>query len=150
MAVKSHPLYERWRCMIRRCTDTNNISYPNYGARGITVCERWTTFDNFIEDMGLPPDGFTLDRIDNDGNYEPDNCRWVSVAENNRNRPHARLPLSDNPMRNIAVRPSSFKVYKQLPHRYYSKCYPTLQEAQNARDELEYECEFHYRLGLYN
>lgn len=72
--------------MIRRCTDENNKSYHNYGGRGITVCKRWTLFKNFLKDMGKRPSSkHTLDRKDNNGNYEKGNCRWVVRKEQMRN-----------------------------------------------------------------
>jgi hypothetical protein len=72
--------------MLRRCLDPNATSYRYYGARGITVCQRWLRFENFYADMGDPPPGLLLDRIDNDGNYEPTNCRWASPTEQSLNR----------------------------------------------------------------
>lgn len=80
--------YTTWESMIQRCTNINNMNYLNYGGRGIKICKEWLLFENFLKDMGLRPDGLELDRIDNNGNYEPGNCRWITHQENlnNRNR----------------------------------------------------------------
>jgi hypothetical protein len=79
-------LGDLWRSMHKRCSDQNHISYRYYGAKGIRVCERWASFDNFLSDMGPRPEGATLDRKDSLGNYTPENCRWATVAEQNRNK----------------------------------------------------------------
>lgn len=93
-----HPLYGRWQAMRQRCQDPTAGDYDRYGGRGITVCEEWNTpivnytvrkggFWQFVDDMGLPPEkGMQLDRIDNDGPYCKENCRWVTRSQNQRNR----------------------------------------------------------------
>lgn len=85
---KVSPEYRSWSSMIQRCTNPNQKRYDRYGGRGIIVCERWMTFENFLTDMGYRPSmKHSIDRYPNkDGNYEPANCRWATQSEQNRNR----------------------------------------------------------------
>lgn len=96
-------IWNAWESMVRRCTDTRVDAYPRYGGRGITVCERWRTFENFAADMGPHPGkGFSIDRIDNDGHYEPGNCRWATQREQQRNR-SSNVPVEINGTTRILV-----------------------------------------------
>lgn len=88
----STPEYRIWQVMIQRCHLETSKDFGSYGGRGITVCERWRySFLNFLEDMGTREKGMEIERMDNDGNYEPENCEWVTRTTQNRNKRNNRL-----------------------------------------------------------
>lgn len=96
---KSHRV---WDAMIQRCTNPKNNNYKRYGGRGIKVCDEWRDYQNFYRDMGEPPEGKEIDRIDNNGNYEKINCRWVSRKENVRNSSRVNLVTYHGKERSLA------------------------------------------------
>lgn len=89
--LRHSPEYSVWRSLKSRCENKKDISYPNYGGRGIKVCRRWQKFENFYADMGPRPEGSWIDRKCNNGNYTTKNCRWATPKEQNRNKRNSRL-----------------------------------------------------------
>lgn len=86
------PEYYSWQSMKQRCLNKNADGYHRYGGRGISICDKWiSSFEAFLADMGSRPEGFSLERIDQDGNYEPSNCKWASPSEQSRNRCDNRI-----------------------------------------------------------
>lgn len=89
-----HPLYNTWHQMKARCYDETNIGYENYGGRGIRVSKKWMfNFERFVSDMGERPDGFSIDRIDNNKNYKKSNCKWSNRTDQNQNK---RVYITNN------------------------------------------------------
>jgi len=128
--------YNSWRAMIRRCTKPMDKDYVRYGAKGITVCERWMDYKNFVTDMGEPVGTETLDRINPAGNYEPSNVRWASPTTQARNVKVRKSTVSGY----TGVHNRNGKWMAQITankHKYYSKCFNTVEEAALARKELE-------------
>lgn len=90
------PTYVCWSNMIARCGNKNRPDYKNYGGRGISVCKRWRDFSNFLQDMGEKPPNLSIERNDNNGNYELSNCRWATSSEQRRNqRPRAAAAIGE-------------------------------------------------------
>jgi len=142
-----HYLYDTWETMRKRCFNPNYRGYHNYGGRGITICDRWNDFWLFVEDMGDRPIGHTLERKDNDGNYEPSNCMWATRSQQCFNRrpftiPHRSLqmPNTTTDMRNIRVsRRGRYEVRMRVNKQPICKWFNTLDEALAFRADLEDE-----------
>lgn len=88
--------YWVWAAMRQRCNNPKNVDYKHYGGRGIKVCDRWAWFENFLADMGEAPEGLTLDRKNNNGDYSPENCRWASWQVQRRNRRDNKEAIPEN------------------------------------------------------
>jgi hypothetical protein len=96
MGIKKHglygtPTYRTWSSMKQRCKSSKAPNYKYYGGKGISVCDSWEKFENFLADMGERPENMTIDRIDSNGDYTPENCRWADADQQNRNRSCANI-----------------------------------------------------------
>lgn len=137
---KSHgmhdsPEYQVWVNMIQRCTNPKNNRYKHYGGRGITVCERWRKFENFYTDMGKRPNGLSIDRINNNGSYEPKNCRWATSSEQQLNK---RPRTNKSGHKHIYTFSDTKRVMVQIKRGgevIYRGMFDTLKEALISRDK---------------
>jgi len=132
--------YKSWLSMRERCNNPNRENYKNYGGRGIIICDRWISFDNFIIDMGERPNGKTLDRINNNKGYSKENCRWATNVIQGRNQRIRKDNTSG--VRGVTfVKPNHYRVrIKALNKNIELGYFKTLEEAKIARrnGELKY------------
>lgn len=122
-------VYRAWKRMMQRCYAKEHYPYENYGGRGISVCERWKIFENFLADMGEPVGGMTLERNNTNGNYEPSNCRWASPREQANNRRNKRVVIVFGQKMNVSEACALFKIDRTAIHSRVKKTGCTHQEA---------------------
>ena len=133
--MNGSPEHKAWTGIIDRCTNPKSDAYPNYGGRGIQICEAWlNSFSAFYADMGARPDNHQIDRIDNDGNYEPDNCRWVTSKVNNQNSRRSKWWYVDGIRYNSAL--EAAETLGVCERTIFSWCNGGTKE--NCRSELKY------------
>lgn len=99
---KGTPTYKIWKSMRQRCNVPSASAYHKYGGRGIKVCERWDWYPNFLADMGERPDGYSIERVDNDGPYSPENCKWIPIEEQAANKRNTRRITIDGVTKHLA------------------------------------------------
>ena len=135
VSPRNHPLYSTWSNMLSRCFDPNKPNYSDYGGRGITVCERWHHFKNFVNDIGPKPSILhSLDRIDNNESYSPENCRWATRIEQNKNKRVYKTSLTG--ISGIRFREGKYQVRITVNGKRKSiGNFDTIQEAVAARAE---------------
>lgn len=122
-----------WRAMHARCTNPNQASFPGYGGRGITVCAKWKDYLQFLADMGPRPAGGTLERIDTDGGYAPDNCRWASRSEQQKNRRDTRRYTDGVFSGTLVECAAHIGISKELAH-YRWKTHQTFEKGKPWRE----------------
>ena len=140
MSRRDIPGYNSWCSMKKRCYNPNISDFKNYGGRGIKVCDRWRdSFDNFYEDMGpKPTPDHQIDRIDNDGNYEPGNCRWTTRSENQHNKRQYRNNASGVKGVSYVTRDNVWRASLRSNGKRHQKVFPLKTQAILHRRQLEF------------
>ena len=147
--LTKHPLYDTWRNMIKRCTNPKDRGYKNYGGRGISVCMEWLDVKNFIQ-WAEPTyiEGYTLDRINNDGNYEPSNCRWADRTTQALNKRKAITNTSGIVGADFNKNEGKYQArISVMGNRIFIGKYPTIEEAAQARDNYIIENNLPHKLS---
>lgn len=116
-----HPLYNLWVTMLSRCENPNHIGFHLYGGRGIKVCERWHNLELFHKDMGERPEGFSIERINVNGDYTPENCKWASNKEQGRNRRNNRILEYQGEKKSLAEWAELLEVKYHTLHKYLTR-----------------------------
>ena len=133
MKYTKHKLYATWNNLKQRCYNKNNPSYIHYGGRGIKVCDRWLkSLENFIQDMGERPEGTSIDRINNDGNYEPSNCRWATKSQQQINK----RPRTKEHKKNIGLTKIGNKYWIGKNHNDDSKIKMSITKMKNNHGDI--------------
>jgi AP2 domain len=134
---KRHPLYSVWASMRDRCDNPHSKYYKDYGDRGIKVCERWNDFTNFLADMGeRPGPKFVIDRIDNNGHYEPGNIRWATPKESNNNRRPPKRKAGCSGVQGVSRHRNRWRARLKRNGKYiYVECFATVEAARAAYRE---------------
>ena len=126
------PTYISWEGMKYRCYTKSNPSYSNYGGRGISVCDRWKSFENFLIDMGEKPYGTSLDRINSNENYSPENCRWANVEIQQNNRSNNNRQIVDGILMGVSQCSRIYNISRSTIASRMLRNGMTLQEAKDA------------------
>lgn len=132
LAIESHVkhhsyksrIYKIWHGMKQRCLNPNNPRWMSYGGRGIKICKEWMVFDNFLKDMGFPPDDKTLDRLDNDDHYRPSNCRWATRIEQQNNMRSNHLITYQGQTKNITQWATHLCINKSTLAKRFGRGWP--------------------------
>lgn len=136
---KKHPLHSTFTNMLTRCYNPNHPQFKYWGGKGVTVCARWFySFDQFVEDMGPIPEGYSLDRIDSDGNYCPENCRWADGQTQNLNRKPPARGVTIAGYRYIGMTKDRKNFYVQIRNSELrvNKRFKTLDQALTFRNNI--------------
>ena len=134
--LSDDPVYDCWVAMKARCFKEHHPNYRQYGGRGITVCDRWAhSFENFLGDMGAKPSSkHTIDRIDVNGNYEPTNCRWITIQEQQKNKRCSNEVVGVSWEKSRNKWTASIRAYGK---RYFLGRFKSLEDARRAREQAE-------------